>query len=352
MFAKLYVIYGIVAGLMLVLVGTAMEAFWRHGGSVVAAQAESPLLWLVDVAPVVVGLLGWLVGRRQDEVAALVEARAAAFTRTADELSSAATALFQSVSAFSAMTADTAASVQETTQTMGSLSQTAVRAALTAETVIGLAQKSARSSQDGLRAVEHSAGGMIRLAEEVKAWAASTEALSVKMRDVYGVNAVLSEMAERSQSLAAQARSEAERAGPAGDGIGRVALALKEHAAESRRAADRFKSLLGEVERTMAAALTAMKTGREQAAAGAQAASGTGQTIRSLANVIHESSEAARQIATVAQQQDRGIEETLKAMNAIFLAVQEAVSQTARVAAEARHLSDVAAGLKSQLEQG
>jgi methyl-accepting chemotaxis protein len=240
--AKRYVIAGLAAGLLLVVLASLVEGYLRFGGSLLQAQRASPLLWLVDTAPVVVAFLAWMVGRRQDEVLEVLASRAAAYTRTAGELQQAATALFESVSAFSAMTAGTAASVQQTTQTMSSLSQTAMRAALTAETVVGLAQRSARSSEEGLRALEAaSAGG----------GAAAGAQMLARMREVVALTASMGS--------------------------------------------------------------------------------------------------AARDIAAVAQQQDRGIEETLKAMNGIFLSVQEAVSQTARVAAQARALSDLAAGMKDSV---
>ncbi|MBI5070945.1 MAG: methyl-accepting chemotaxis protein [Deltaproteobacteria bacterium] len=248
MHAKRYVLAGLAAGLLLVILASLVEGYLRFGGSLLEAQHASPLLWLVDTAPVVVAFLAWMVGRRQDEVLEVLASRAAAYTRTAGELQQAATALFQSVSAFSAMTADTAASVQETTETMSSLSQTAMRAALTAETVVGLAQKSARSSEEGLRALEATAAGLARLAD---GGAPGSAQLLARMREVVALTASMGK--------------------------------------------------------------------------------------------------AAKDIATVAQQQDRGIEETLKAMNGIFLSVQEAVSQTAQVAAQARALSDLAAGLKGSI---
>jgi methyl-accepting chemotaxis protein len=111
-------------------------------------------------------------------------------------------------------------------------------------------------------------------------------------------------------------------------------------------AAGKVRQLVAETERAVAAALAAIDAGRQEAAAHAASAAGTGRTIRALAATIRDSSGAAKEIATVAQQQDRGIEEALKAMNGIFLSVQEAVSQTARVAAQARALSDLAAGMK------
>lgn len=347
--AARFLLYGAAVGIGLPAVATLVEARHRYGGDVGAAWAGSPLLWLILTTPFVVAALAWMVGRRQDQVHAVDADRAEALDRTADELAASATALFGSVSAFSATTADTAASVQETTQTMASLSQTAMRAALTAETVIGLAQKSARKSEEGLRSVEQSVAGMVRLADEVKVWAGNTDVLSERLRAIFAINAVLGEIADRSQALAQEARVEAERAGAGGAGFGQVALRMVEHAADARAAADQARALIAQVDQAMARVLGGMQAGRQEAEAGAAVAARTGQTIRSLAATIRDSSTAARDIATVAQQQDRGIEETLKAMNGIYLSVQEAVAQTARVAAQARALSDLAAGLKSQV---
>ncbi len=350
MLAKRFVLLGVLVGIGLPLLATLIEARFRFDGSPLAAQAGSPLLWLIDTTPVVLGILAWMVRRRQDQLVELEAARAAAATATAENLSTAARTLFQSVSAFSAMTAETAASVQETTATMTALSQTAMRAALTAETVVGLAHKSARSSEDGLRVVEQATGGMAKLAGDVKGWATRTEVLSGKMRDIFAITSVMGEIADRSQALAAEARGEAERAGPGGAGFARVAEQMRAHAADAHEGAAKVRAMLVEVEQAMGAALAAMEGGRQEAAATAAIAAATGDTIRKLAATLRESSQAAKEIATVAQQQDRGIEETLKAMNGIFLSVQDAVAQTARVGAQARSLSDLAAGLKAQVQ--
>jgi methyl-accepting chemotaxis protein len=76
----------------------------------------------------------------------------------------------------------------------------------------------------------------------------------------------------------------------------------------------------------------------------------SGETIRRLAGALRDSSAAAREIATVAQQQDHGIEQVLKAMNEIYLAAQQTMASTQRVAEQARVLSDLALGLKKRVE--
>jgi methyl-accepting chemotaxis protein len=48
----------------------------------------------------------------------------------------------------------------------------------------------------------------------------------------------------------------------------------------------------------------------------------------------------------VAQQQDHGIDQVLRAMNEIYLATQETMSTTQAVATEAKALNDLATSLK------
>jgi methyl-accepting chemotaxis protein len=96
--------------------------------------------------------------------------------------------------------------------------------------------------------------------------------------------------------------------------------------------------------------MTAAEVGVRRAEQGAQVAGSTGDTIRRLAGALRDSSQAAKEIATVAQQQDHGIDQVLKAMNEIYLATQETMSSTQAVATEAKALNDLASGLKRAVE--
>jgi methyl-accepting chemotaxis protein len=154
--------YGALAGVGLPLLGTAIEAM-THFGSVAPAalwkaHLGQPLLWIMDTAPVVLGGLGRVIVRqhqdlvrqsaelvsRSHEVVRVEQARREGFERTAKELAGAAQALLGSVSEFTATTGEAAEGVRETTEAMGELSQSAASAALTADTVIGLAVRSER----------------------------------------------------------------------------------------------------------------------------------------------------------------------------------------------------------------
>jgi methyl-accepting chemotaxis protein len=354
MHTRRYAISGAVFGLAFPLIGTVIEAFTHgHGlglSGLLQAQAASPLLWIVDTAPFFLGVLASLAGRAQDQILALEDARREGYLKTASELFTAAQALLSTVSSFSSMTAETAASVRETTATMGQLGHTATQAALTAETVIGLARQGERASAEGLAAVETSLGEMMRLADEVRGLSGKVEALNGRMRDIFEIASVVNYIAERSQKLADRAASESAKGGPPGHGFPEVVSEMRTHSDEAKRAAAQVKGILGEVHQAMLAAMTAAEVGIRRAEQGASVASGTGETIRRLATALRDSSQAAKQIATVAQQQDHGIDQVLKAMNEIYLATQETMSSTQAVATEAKALNDLASGLKRAVE--
>jgi methyl-accepting chemotaxis protein len=347
--ARKYSLYGVILGAFFPVIGIIIDA----GTSAVGLSAEGvllaiqkPLVLIIVTAPLFLGTVAWVAGHAQDEALRAEGGKREGFLQAAKTLVAMAQSLLSNVSAFSSMAAETAASVRETTATMGQLSQTATKAALTAETVIGLAQAGARVSTEGLKAVDTSQAEMAKLADEVRQLSQRIEALNARMRDIFEIASVVNYIADRSQRLADRAAQEAAAAAAGGGGFADVVGEMRHHAEDAKRAAAQVKGILSEVHKAMLAAMTAAEVGIRRAEQGATVASGTGDTIRRLATALRDSSEAAREIATVAQQQDHGIEQVLKAMNEIYLATQETMSNIQSVASEARALNDMATGLK------
>jgi len=354
MYTRSYTIYGVLFGLVFPAMGAVIEAVTRHQdlpfGAGLAAAFGQPLLWVISTAPAVLGMMAFFVGRRQDEILHIEQARREEFNRTAQDLFGAAQALLSTVSSFSSMTAETAASVRETTATMGQLGQTATRAALTAETVIGVAQGAGRTAAEGVSAAEASSGEMGKLVAEVRGLSRSIEGLNARMRDIFEVASVVNYIADRSQRLAESAAAEVEKTGQEAAGLQGVVGEMRHHAEDAKRAALQVKSILGDVHKAMLVAMTGAEIGIRRAEQSAQVAAGSGDSIRRLAGALQESSAAAREIATVAQQQDHGIDQVLKAMNEIYAATQETAVATQQVAQQARGLNDLAQGLKRAVE--
>ncbi len=353
MYARRYALIGAVFGLFFPITANFIR-FAQGGWAVDLLKAKlvntDPLLLIIWSAPLFLGGFASLAGRHQDRIIALEAQRREAFLRTASEVFGSAQSLLSTVSSFSSMTAETAASVRETTATMGQLAHTATQAALTAETVIGLARSGAKCSEEGLSAVESSMGEMVKLADEVRGLSERIEGLNARMRDIFEIASVVTYVADRSQRLAEHAGTQAAKAGPAGRVFTEVVGEMRQHSEEAKKAVSQVKAILADVHKAMLAAMTAAEVGIRRAEQGAVVASTTGETIRRLATTLRDSSQAAKEIATVAQQQDHGIDQVLKAMNEIYLATQETMSSTQAVAQQARGLNDLAQGLKKQVE--
>src|SRR5574341_127063 len=307
-----YDVYGALAGVGLPLLGTALEAL-RESGSVappalLAAVATQPLIWIMCSAPFVLAGLGLLivrqnskVGEQGKEIVRLEAARREALTRTASELFHAAQGLLGNVSAFTSTTAETAASVRETTATMAHLSQTATAAALTAETVIGLAEQAERTAERELKQAETSGAELIQLADEVRGLSAKIETLNSRMRDIFEVSGVMGYAADRAQKLAESVGREAQRAGGAAPGLRELGIEMSRHAEETRKSASQVKENLAEMHKAMLSAMAAAEVGGQRAEAGTIVAARTSDTIRNLANALRDAARAARDIARVAQ---------------------------------------------------
>jgi len=343
--ARKYAIYGALFGVFFPLAGTLFQAgMLSVGGSMVEriSQVQAmPLMWIIDTAPFFLGLFASLAGRRQDEILAIEAARRAAFAATAGELFSGAQALLGTVSSFSSTTTQTAASVRETTDTMKQLGHTAAQAALTAETVVGMAEASRRCSEEGLRAMELSNAELLKLGEDVRSVAALAGGLDRRMREIFEVASVVGYLSDRSDRLSREAAEQLARH-PAPAGFGVVVEEMKRQAEDTKKAAVQVKTILGEMGKAVAATSTAARNGLVRAQHGAAVAGRTGENIKKLAAALKESAQAAKEIALVAQQQDRGLDGMMKSMNEIYLATEETMVSTQQVASEARVLNDMA----------
>jgi len=343
--ARRYAIYGALFGAFFPLAGTLFQAGMLGGagsiGDRIGQVQAMPLMWIIDTAPFFLGLFASLAGRRQDEIVAIEAARRAAFAATAGELFSGAQCLLATVSTFSSTASQTAASVQQTTAAMQKLGQTAARAALTAETVVGMAEASRRCSEDGLRAMELSNGELLRLGEDVRSVAALAGDLEKRMREIFEVASVVGSLSDRADRLSRDAAEQLARH-PAPAGFGVVVEEMKRQAEDTKKAAVKVKTILAEMGKAVAATSTAARNGLVRAQHSAAVAGRTGENIKKLAAALKESSQAAKEIALVAQEQDRGLDRMMKSMNEIYLATEDTMASTQRVASEAQFLNDMA----------
>jgi methyl-accepting chemotaxis protein len=275
-----------------------------------------------------------------------------ALNQTADGLAGAASEILAATSQQAAAAAEEAAAVQETSVTVEELKQVAALSAQKAGTVATLAQQSEEVTLSGREAVDRSVEGMGRVRDQVQALAASMQRLSEQTQAVGEIISTVQDLAEQSNMLAVNAAIEAARAGEHGFGFSVVANEVRSLAEQSRQATVQVRSILGEIQKAVTAALGNTDAGARSVEAGMDLVNRAGEVIRSLTDTISHSSNAASQIRASSDQHAAGVEQIAQAIAAIHDASVQALESTRQTERAARVLNEMSTSLKSMLGSG
>jgi len=241
----------------------------------------------------------------------------------------------------SAMSTQQASAINETSTTVTEIAQTSKQATEHADSVIKVAQRSEELSRDGQRVVEEAMAGMEKLAEQVKAIALSITDLRERTLQIGDIIATVKDVAEQSNLLALNASIEAAKAGEHGRGFAVVAMEMRNLAEQSKVAAGQVRGILSEIQKGTRAAVAATEEGSKRAHAAIALAQGAGASIVGLADVIRDSSLAARQIANNTRQQTIGVEQIVSAITELSSAMNDALEGTKRIETVAGNLTTV-----------
>ncbi|HYH96316.1 methyl-accepting chemotaxis protein [Hyalangium sp.] len=241
----------------------------------------------------------------------------------------------------SAMAHEQASAISETSTTVAEIAQTAKQATSYADSVISGTQRSEALSTEGQKVVAESVAGMEKLGDQVRAIAVAITELNERTLQIGDIITTVRDVAEQSNLLALNASIEAAKAGDHGRGFAVVAMEMRALAEQSKVAANQVRALLGEVQKGTKAAVAATDEGSRRAQAAMALAQSAGSAILGLAEVIKESSGAARQIAGNTRQQTIGVEQIATAMSELSVAMADSVSGTRQIEQVAGNLSNL-----------
>ena len=75
---KVYLAYGVLFGLLFPVLGTLWDCLWRFGtvgwNEIVQSQTQVPTLWIIDLAPLILGIVSSFAGRAAPNLSELVPA--------------------------------------------------------------------------------------------------------------------------------------------------------------------------------------------------------------------------------------------------------------------------------------
>lgn len=266
-------------------------------------------------------------------------------------LGAAATEILASTMQGAAGAAQTAAAVSETTATVEEVKQTAVLASEKSRRVSDAARQAASTAARGSQAVEEGTRGMRSVQEQMESIAATIVRLSERSQAIADITVTVSGLADQSNLLAVNAAIEAAKAGEHGKGFGIVAQEVRALAEQSRQATRQVREILGDIQKSIGAAVMITEQGSKTVAQGVGQSLDAGEAIRSLAESIADAAEAAAQIAASSQQQLAGMDQVALAMTNIHQVSAENAASSRQSEQAAQNLNELGLKLRQLSER-
>ncbi len=232
-----------------------------------------------------------------------------------------------------------AAAVSETVATVDEVAQTADQAAERATAVAEAARRAEEVGRAGRHAVDESVASMDTMREQVQSIAENILSLAERAQAIGEIIATVSDIAEQTNILALNAAVEASRAGEHGKGFAVVATEVKALAAQSKKATMQVRQILGEIQQAMNTAVLSTEKGTDSVTRASQVVGQTGDTIKTLEEMLGHSARTATQISASASQQATGVIQLNEAIKNIDRVTQQNVEAIQQIEASAHSLN-------------
>jgi methyl-accepting chemotaxis protein len=240
-----------------------------------------------------------------------------------------------------------AAAVNETTATMDELDASFSHTAAIVRTAAETANESLGVANQGIKTVQQTLHGMLGLKEKVGAIADQILRLSEHTSQIGTISDVVGDLASQTNMLALNAAVEAARAGEHGRGFAVVAAEIRKLADESRKSAERIRTLVGEIQKSTNSTVMATEDGTKTVEKGICLAEETVAAFNKVAETSQAASEAAQQTLLSVPQQATAVKQVLESMDSLNTGAQETANGIGQTREGIEHLREAVLKLKA-----
>lgn len=234
-----------------------------------------------------------------------------------------------------------AAAVTQTMTTVDEITQTADQSAQRAKLVGESVQRTLEIGKAGRKVVDDSLGAMETVQEKVETTAENILTLAEQAQAISDIIATVNDIAEQTNLLALNAAIEASRAGEHGKGFTVVAAEVKALADQSKKATTQVRQILGEIQKATNTAVLSTEEVTKGVASAIKVGGHAGETIKTLADTLTETSQAVKQIAASVGQQATGMTQIHQAMKNIDQVAKQNSVATRQAAQAAENLNEL-----------
>lgn len=243
-----------------------------------------------------------------------------------------------------------ASSINEITASISEIEKSAAQTMDKAKSLGEVATKTRDKGQKGLEAVEQSIIGMKSVRDKVETIAETILDLSKQTQQVGEITIVVNNLAQQSKMLALNASIEAAKAGESGKGFAVVANEVKNLAEQSEQSTVQVQKILEDIKMATEKAVMVTEEGTKGVDTGMNLIEQTGSAIRSLNDVIYETTIATQQIEAAIRQEASGIEQINAGMNEINQVTASFVESVRETTEAMNNLSKIAQSLKVSID--
>ena len=220
----------------------------------------------------------------------------------------------------------TATSLNQITTTAEQFKTTMQEFADRARAVQEAANETAARSTDGRSLTKESAASIEQVRANSESAGGSVLGLSEQMQRIGEITATVNEIAEQTKLLALNASIEAARAGDDGRGFAVVATQVRELANQSKEAAGRIESLIGDTQKLMQNVVDRIEEGGRLSESSTETVGRVTSAFEDIAQAIEHTREAMSQINLGAKQQEQGVAELVASIAQIDTASKESLA--------------------------
>jgi methyl-accepting chemotaxis protein len=243
-----------------------------------------------------------------------------------------------------------ATAIQETTTSAQELQETVRVTEGRARDIQDSMGRSVEFSQSIRAQLSDAAAVLSRVREEMQAIVASIQELASRNQQIGEIIESVGDVADQTQLLAVNAGIEAAKAGDVGRGFGVVAAEMKALSDQSKRAAQRIREIVGEVQRATADTVRVVETGQGRLQEALQPVSAIVPRVEELTVQVEMSGQSLRQILAIVQQQVVGIEQINQAMKIVQAGVQEGLVQNQQLERGAESLNGLGQQMRAMVD--
>jgi len=241
--------------------------------------------------------------------------------------------------------AEQAAAVTQTSATVEELAQTSKQIAENSTAVVGVAERTLASAEEGMQAVADTTDGIDEIRVSTQQASDRILALGERSQEIGRVLVIIDDIAEQTKILALNAAIEAARAGEAGKGFAVVAEEIRKLADSVTESTQEIGRVVREIQASTSQLIMSTERAAKKVDEGKGLAQATAESLDKIVHQVEETTDAAKQISIATQQQRTASDQVVLSMKEVAQVSQQAAETSRQIAAAIMDLNNLADAL-------